>query len=102
MLFRSKLAAGRFNQEQTWQLQTPHVNTYVGAEYKIGNWTTAVTASVADKNTSSTTGKVGKNGVKVYYALSKRTTLQTEWVDTRNSTDTLNGASYYVGVRHTF
>ena len=52
--------------------------------------------------TSSTTGKVGKNGVKVYYALSKRTTLQAEWMDTRNSTAALNGATYYVGMRHTF
>lgn len=97
-----KLAAGRFNQEQTWQLQYPHKNTYVGAEYRTGNWTTAVTASVADNDTSSTTGKVGKNGVKVYYALSKRTTLQAEWMDTRNSTAALNGATYYVGMRHTF
>jgi hypothetical protein len=61
-----------------------------------------VTTSVADQVTSSTTGKVGKLGAKVYYSLSKRTTLQAEWLDTRNATAATNGASYYVGVRHTF
>jgi len=97
-----KLGAGRFRQIQTLGTQTPHNNTYLGAEYKIGPWTAAVTTSVADAATSSTTGRVGKNGAKLYYALSKRTTLQAEWLDTRNATAATNGASYYVGMRHTF
>ena len=98
-----RLAAGQFNQKQTWKTQTPHKNNYVGAEYTFGKFVTAVSYSQTDAKAAAThLGKAEKTGAKVYYSLSKRTTLQAEVGKTENTTAALDGTAYFVGMRHTF
>jgi len=98
-----RLAAGQFNQKETWKTQTPHKNNYVGAEYTFGKFVTAVSYSRTDGKAAAThLGNAEKTGAKVYYSLSKRTTLQAEVGKTENTTTALYGTAYFVGMRHTF
>lgn len=98
-----RLAAGQFNQKETWKTQTPHKNNYIGAEYTFGKFVTGVTYSKADAKAAAThSGNVEKTGAKLYYSLSKRTTLQAEVGKTENATAALNGTAYFVGMRHVF
>lgn len=98
-----KVGAAQFNQKEQWQTQTPHKNNYVGVEYTTGKWVTAVSYSKADSKIAAThTGNAEKTGVKAYYSLSKRTTLEAEVGKTKNTTAATDGTAYFVGVRHTF
>lgn len=98
-----RVAAGQFNQKDPWQTQLAHKNNYYGVEYSVGKWVTAVTTSKADAKAAAThSGEVEKTGVKAYYSLSKRTTLQYEVAQTKNTTAALDGTAYFVGLRHVF
>ncbi len=106
-----KVGYQHFNQEEAAPLQSPHKNNYVGVEYKFGNWTTAVTHSRASGNVSVPLGigEMEKTGVKAYYHLSKRTTLELESADVKKGSSIAttilpyqNGRNYFAGVRHTF
>lgn len=97
-----KLGAGQFNQKEVMNTQYVHRNNFVGAEYTVGNWVTALTHTRASAPLSSTVGQAEKTGVKAYYSLSKRTTLQAEAVKITKSSTSTDGTSYAVGIRHTF
>lgn len=98
-----RIAAGQFQQNETWRTQLPHKNNYVGAEYSVGKWVTAVTYSKASGKAAAThLGEVEKIGAKAYYSLSKRTTLQAEIGETKNAAAASNGTAYFLGMRHTF
>ncbi|WP_194942826.1 porin [Limnohabitans sp. Rim11] len=98
-----KLAAGQFNQKDAFGTQLAHKNTSFGAEYKFGAWTTAIMRSTANaKIAAADVGKKEQTGLKAYYNLSKRTSIDTEYSKTSKSAAASNGNAYYVGLRHTF
>ena len=98
-----RVAAGQFNQKDIWKTQTAHKNNYVGAEYSVGKFVTAVSYSKVDGKAAAThAGSAEKTGAKMYYSLSKRTTLELEVSKTENTTTALNGTASFVGMRHTF
>ena len=98
-----KLALGQFHQKDAFLLQQAHKNTSMGVEYKFGAWTTAVMRSTASAQIESThIGKKEQTGLKAYYNLSKRTSIDTEYSKTAKAATASNGNAYYVGLRHTF
>ena len=98
-----KLALGQFHQKDAFGTQNVHKNTSMGVEYKFGAWTTAVMRSTSDAKIESThIGKKEQTGLKAYYNLSKRTSIDTEYSKTSNMATASNGNAYYVGLRHTF
>jgi len=101
-----KLGVGQFNQSDAAGTQAVHKNNYLGAEYTFGNWVTAVTYSKASNSifvaTTAGAGEAQKTGVKAYYSLSKRTTLEFEASNSTNFSTALDGSNYFGGIRHTF
>jgi predicted porin len=102
-----KLALGQFRQQDrvatASNSQEKHNNTSAGVEYKTGPWTTALMVSQAsEKIVSTDVGKKKQVGLKAYYALSKRTSIDFEASNTSNSAAASNGTAYYAGIRHNF
>jgi len=101
-----KLGVGQFNQSDAAGTQAVHKNNYLGAEYTFGNWVTAVTYSKASNSlfvaTTAGAGEAQKTGVKAYYSLTKRTTLEFEASNSTNFSTALDGSNYFGGIRHTF
>jgi len=98
-----KLAAGQFSQDAVFGTQLVHKNTSYGVEYKTGPWTTAIMRSSSNaKIEADHLGNKAQTGLKAYYALSKRTSIDAEMGNTSNMAATSNGRSYHIGLRHTF
>jgi len=101
-----KLALGQFRQQDRVNTAAPqevHNNTAGGVEYKTGPWVTALMYSQSSaKIVSTDVGKKSQLGAKAYYSLSKRTSIDLEASNTKNSAAASNGTAYYAGIRHTF
>ena len=101
-----KLGVGQFSQTDAVGTQAAHKNNYVGAEYTTGAWVTALTFSKASDSlyvaTTAGAGQAQKMGVKAYYSLSKRTTLEFEAANNKDFSTAADGSAYFGGVRHTF
>ena len=88
-----------------------HTSTEYGVEVPYGNFVGAITYNTNDKDiviaADAGTSQMTKVGYKLYYSLSKRTTLEFETANVTNGGASSNGTSdngtsYYTGIRHTF
>jgi len=88
-----------------------HTSTEYGVEVPYGNFVGAITYQTNDKDLAlgKTDGssQMTKIGAKLFYSLSKRTTLEFETANVSNGGASSNGTSdngtnYYTGIRHTF